>query len=134
MTEIQFQAARMIAMGIKIKDIASGLSVDRTTIYNWKKLPGFTSEVARLVELAKVETGVRVVRDIAEIKDIVLSTLIDVAQNDASGSARVSAAKVLSEMVEKAEGESSQDSVMVDQSDKIINMLEVIQKEKLALA
>ena len=134
MTEIQLQAARMIAMGIKIKDIASGLSVDRTTIYNWKKLPGFTSEVARLVELAKVETGVRVVRDIAEIKDIVLSTLIDVAQNDASGSARVSAAKVLSEMVEKAESESSQDSVMADQSDKIINMLEVIQKEKLALA
>ena len=134
MTEIQFQAARMIAMGIKIKDIASGLSVDRTTIYNWKKLPGFTSEVARLVELAKVETGVRVVRDIAEIKDIVLSTLIDVAQNDASGSARVSAAKVLSEMVEKAEGESSQDSVMVDQSDKIINMLEVIQKEQLTVA
>ena len=133
MTEIQLQAARMIAMGIKITEIALELSVDRTTIYNWKKIPSFTAEVARLFELAKAETGERVVRDIAEIKNIVLSTLIDVAQNDSSGSARVSAAKALSEMVEKAEGDSTQDSVMEDQSDKIINMLKVIQKEQLAI-
>ena len=35
-----------------------------------------------LVESVKEESRVRVVRDISEIKDIILDTLLDVAQND----------------------------------------------------
>jgi len=109
----------MTAMGISFREIAAELDINRTTVYRWRKLPPFSEEVSRLVDAAKEESTDRVVRDISEIKDIVLSTLLDVAQYDDSGSARVSAARVLTEMVQKAEERSSSNNVMRDQSEEI---------------
>ncbi len=133
LTDIQLKAARMIAMGIGINHIASQLSINRTTIYRWRKLPNFSDELSHLASTAKTESAERVIRDIAEIKDVVLSTLLDVAQHDASGSARVSAARVLTELMEKTEGRTSQNDVMRDQSDEIKGLLQLIQQEHIGL-
>lgn len=121
MTEPQLRAARMIAMGESYNDISSQLGIDRTTIYRWRKLSEFSTEVKRLVEAAALEGRNRVVRDVSEINDVVLTTLLDVAQNDASGSARVSAARALTDLVERAEERSKRDQfdVMQDQSGEI---------------
>ncbi|NOR71718.1 MAG: hypothetical protein GQ532_18860 [Methylomarinum sp.] len=56
----------------------------------------------------------------------VIGSTIDpyVAQNDISGSARV-----LTEMMQKAEERSSQNDVMQDQSDEIKNLLQLIHSE-----
>lgn len=48
----------------------------------------------------------------------------NVAQNDISGSTRVSATRVLTEMKQKAEECSSQNNVMQDQSDGIKDLLQ----------
>ncbi len=130
LTEIQLKAARMTAMGISFGEIASELNINRTTIYRWRKLPPFSAEISRLVDAAKEENKDLVVRDISEIKDIVLTTLLDVAQYDDSGSARVSAARVLTEMVEKAESRSDKNNVMRDQSDEIKGLLQLIHNER----
>ena len=128
LTEPQLRAARMIAMGEAYNDIASQLDIDRTTIYRWRKLPLFAAEVKQLIESASQEGRNRIVRDISEINDVVLSTLLDVAQNDASGSARVSASRALTDLVEKAEDRAKHVDydVMRDQSGEIKALLEDI--------
>ena len=125
LTETQLTAARMTAMGVSYGEIASKLDVNRTTVYRWRKLPEFSTEVSALVDTVKKENRERVVRDISYIKDIVLDTLLDVAQNDVSGSARVAAARVLTEMMQKAEERSSQNDVMRDQSGEIKDLLQL---------
>lgn len=131
LTEIQLRAARLMAMGEPYKDIAQELGVDRTTLYRWRKLSAFSSELSRLTDAAVEEGRNRVVRDVTEINDIVLSTLVDVAENDTSGSARVSAARVLVDMVERAEDRASQatHNVMKDQSGEIRLLLEEIREQ-----
>ena len=79
LTEIQTKAARKAAMGIEFNEIADRLDIDRTTLYRWRKHPLFGAEVTRLIDTAKSETENRVVHDVAEINDIVLTTLLDVA-------------------------------------------------------
>lgn len=130
LTEIQLKAARMTAMGISYGEIASKLDINRTTVYRWRKLPEFSAEVSALVDTVKKENRERVVRDISDIKDIVLDTLLDVAQYDVSGSARVAAARVLTEMMQKAEERSNQNDVMRDQSDEIKDLLQLIHSEQ----
>lgn len=131
LTEPQLRAARMIAMGEPYNDIASQLAIDRTTIYRWRKLPEFSTEVKRLVEAATLEGRSRVVRDVSEINDVILTTLLDVAQNDASGSARVSAARALTDLVDKAEERAKHvdNDVMRDQSGEIKALLEDIRAQ-----
>ena len=85
LTEPQLRAARMIAMGESYNDIASQLDIDPTTIYRWRKQPISAAEVKQLIETASEEGRNRVVRDISEINDVVLGTLLDVSQKDASG-------------------------------------------------
>ncbi|MFT7467958.1 MAG: transposase-like protein [Candidatus Pseudothioglobus sp.] len=127
-SEPQLRAARMIAMGIPFNDIAAELDVDRTTIFRWRKQPQFSAEVKKLTETVAEESHNKVIRDISEIKDVILGTLLDVAQNDASGSARVSAARTLSELVEKAEERSTRVDydVMRDQTGEIKTILQEI--------
>ncbi len=74
----------------------------------------------------------RIVRDVSDINDIILSTLVDVAENDASGSARVSATRVLVDMVERADERASQAThdVMKDQSGEIRLLLEEIKAQQ----
>ena len=127
LTETQLDAARMIAMGMRFGEIAKALNIDRTTIYRWRKLPKFSSEVSELINAARNTNEERLVRDINQIKDIILETLIDVARYDSSGSARVSAARQLTEMIEKAEDRSNQSHVMEDQSNEIRELLHRIQ-------
>jgi transposase-like protein len=129
LTEVQLRATRKIAMGIGFDEIASELSINRATLYRWRKLPHFAYEVTHLVDAVKEESRERVVRDVSEINDIVLSTLLDVAQNDSSGSARVSAARALTEMVQKAGERTSDNDVMKDQSSEIKALLQLIQKD-----
>ena len=131
LTEIQLRAARMTAMGISFNEIAAELAINRTTIYRWRQLPQFATEVTRLANTAKAECRERVIQDISDIKDIVMDTLIDVAQNDSSGSARVSAARTLTEMIQRAEDRSDQSDVMRDQSEDIKGLLQLIQEEQL---
>ena len=132
LSEPQLRAARMIAMGEPYNDISSQLGIDRTTIYRWRKLPVFSAEVKRLVEAATLEGRNRVIRDVSEINDVVLTTLLDVAQNDASGSARVSAARALTDLVERAEERTKRDQfdVMQDQSGEIKAILADIRAEQ----
>ena len=126
LTEPQLRAARMIAMGDPYNTIASELGIDRTTVYRWRKLPVFSAEVKRLVEAATLAGRNRVIRDVAEINEVILSTLLDVAQHDASGSARVSAARALTDLVTRAEERAKDDQfdVMQDQSNEIKAILE----------
>ena len=132
LAEPQLRAARMIAMGEPYNDIASELGLDRTTIYRWRKLLVFSTEVKRLVEAATLEGRNRVVRDVSEINDVILGTLLDVAQNDSSGGARVSAARALTELVERAEdrAQRAEYNVMRDQSVEIRGLLEDIRAEQ----
>lgn len=132
LTEPQLRAARMIAMGEPYSDIASELGIDRTTIYRWRKLLVFSAEVKRLVEAATLEGRNRVIRDVSEINDVILGTLLDVAQNDSSGGARVSAARALTELVERAEdrAQCAEYNVMRDQSVEIRGLLEEIRTEQ----
>jgi transposase-like protein len=132
LTEIQLRAARLLAMGESHKNISQQLGIDRTTIYRWRKLPTFSAELSQLTEAAMAEGRNRVVRDVTEINDIILSTLVDVAENDASGSARVSAARVLVDMVERAEDRADQatHNVMKDQSGEIRLLLEEIKAQQ----
>lgn len=132
LAEPQLRAARMIAMGESYNDISAQLGIDRTTIYRWRKNSDFAAEISRLIETAMEEGRNRVARDVSEINDIVLDTLLDVAQNDASGSARVSAARVLTELVDKAEERASRSdyNVMQDQSEEIRGILEDIKQEQ----
>ena len=73
-------------------------------------------------------------RDVAEVKDLVLDTLIDVARNSTQDSARVSAARTLGEYMERAEerAKQNQDDVMRDQSGEIKAILEHIRQETLS--
>ena len=132
LTEVQLRAARLLAMGESYKNISTQLGVDRTTIYRWRKLPPFSAELSKLTGAAMAEGRDRVVRDVTEINDIILSTLVDVAENDTSGSARVSAARVLVEMVERAEERAAQTDhdVMKDQSTEIRLLLEEIKGQQ----
>ena len=130
LTETQINVTRMIAMGVSFDDIAREFGINRSTIYRWRKLDYFNEEIGRLVNTAKAQSSDRIIRDIEEIKDIVLSTLIDVAQNDSSGSARVSAAKVLSDMIETAEHRINNNNVMQDQSGEIKKLLQQIQADQ----
>lgn len=131
LTELQLRAARMIAMGISFNEIATELNINRTTIYRWRQFHQFATEVSRLANTAREKCRERVIQDISEIKDIVMNTLIDVALNDSSGSARVSAARALTEMIQKAEDRSDQTDVMRDQSEEIKRLLQLIQGEQL---
>ena len=129
LTETQINVARMIAMGISFDEIAKKFGINRSTIYRWRKLAYFNEEIDRLINAAKTRSSDRIIRDIDEIKDIVLGTLIDVAQNDTSGSARVSAAKVLAEMIETAEHRINSNDIMRDESGEIKKLLQQIQAE-----
>jgi len=131
LTEVQLKAVRMVAMGIDFREIASELKVNRTTIYRWRKQPIFSSEVSKLVNTAKEENSDRVIRDISDINDTILTTLLDVAQHDSSGSARVSAARVLLEMSEKAEQRTTNVDVMRDQTDEIKGLLKLIHQKQI---
>lgn len=130
LTDIQIKAARMLAMGHQVNDVAKEAGVTRVTVFRWRKLPQFAAEVSRLLDAAKEESKEIIVKDIAEVKDVVLSTLLDVAKYDSSGSARVSAARALMEMVEKAEERTAPGDVMQDQSAEIKNLLELIHQEQ----
>ena len=79
------------------------------------------------------ESRERVVRDVNDISDIVLNTLLDVAQHDTSGSARVSAARALTDLVDRAEDRAKRDTfdVMQDQSSHIKALLEDIRDKQL---
>ena len=131
LSEAQLRAARLIAMGMGYKDVATELDVNRTTLYRWRKSPAFVEEVSRLMESAREGVRERVVRDVAEVKDLVLDTLIDVARNSTQDSARVSAARTLGEYMERAEerAKQNQDDVMRDQSGEIKAILEHICKD-----
>jgi transposase-like protein len=130
--EIQLRAARLIAMGVPYNDIAEQINVDRVTLYRWRKQPDFSAELSRLTQEASQENREHLVRDISEINDIILGTLLDVAQNDASGGARVSAARALTELVDRAEerAQRAQYDVMRDQSAEIRGLLEEIKAEQ----
>ena len=132
LSEPQLRAARMIAMGEVYNDIASQLDIDRTTIYRWRKQTAFMDELSRLSRRASEESCEHLVRDISEINDIILGTLLDVAQNDGSGGARVSAARALTELVERAEdrAQRAEYDVMRDQSGEIRGLLEEIRAEQ----
>ncbi len=130
LTGAQLEALRLMAMGIPYKEIYSKLGVDRTTVYRWRRLPKFAEELSRLVEVATEESTEKVIRDISEIQDVVLDTLLDVAQHDASGGARVAAAKVLTEMMEKAEERAGRSDVMADQTEEIAGLLRIIHQEQ----
>lgn len=127
-SEPKLRAARMIAMGIPFNDIASELGVARTTLFRWRKQPQFDAEVKKLTDAAAEESHNSVVRDISEIRNVILTTLSDVAQNDISGSARVAAARTLSDLVEKAEERSTRVDydVMRDQTGEIKTLLQEI--------
>ena len=132
LSEAQLRAARLIAMGMGYKDVATELDVNRTTLYRWRKSPAFADEVSRLMESAREGVRERVVRDVAEVKDLVLDTLIDVARNSTQDSARVSAARTLGEYMERAEerAKQNQDDVMRDQSGEIKAILEHIRQDQ----
>jgi hypothetical protein len=115
----------MTAMSISFREISTELQINRATVYRWRQLPQFASELSRLVNTAREECKERVIRDISEIKDIVMNTLLDVAQYDTSGSARVSAARALTEMIQKAEDRSDWSDVMRDQSEEIKGLLHI---------
>ena len=130
LTEVQLRAARLYAMGYSQQDIANEIGVDRTTLYRWRKQSAFADAIADLLQTVSREERNRVVKDISEINDIILSTLVDVAENDSSGAARVSAARVLVDMVERAEERSFQANhdIMRDQSAEIRQLLEDIRE------
>jgi len=88
-------------------------------------------EVSRLMESAREETRERVVRDVSEVQDLVLDTMIDVARNDSSGSARVSAVRALKEYMDQAEerANAAGDDLMSDKSGEINAILEHIRQE-----
>lgn len=132
LNEPQLRAARMIAMGDSYKDISAQLGIDRSTIYRWRNLQHFSAEVSRLVDTAMEEGRERVVRDVSEINDVILSTLLDVAQHDVSGGARVSAARALTDLVDRAEerAKTAGVDVMRDQSEDIKGLLEAIREEQ----
>jgi len=136
LNEPQLRAARMIAMGDSYKDISAQLGIDRSTIYRWRSLRHFSTEVSRLVDTAMEEGRERVVRDVSEINDVILSTLLDVAQHDASGGARVSAARALTDLVDRAEERAKMAGVdvMRDQSEDIKGLLEAIREEQLLVS
>jgi len=131
LTEPQLAAARLIAMGIPYNEIASRIGIDRSTIFRWRKSNIFQDELNRLSNAASKASEKRVVRDITEINDVILTTLLDVAENDASGAARVSAARVLSDLVERAEERANRQNhdVMRDQSGEIRELLLELRSE-----
>jgi transposase-like protein len=130
-SETQLRASRLIAMGMGYKDVATELDVNRTTLYRWRKSPAFSDEVSRLMDSAREGGRECVVRDVAEVKDLVLDTLIHVARNSTQDSARVSAARTLGEYMERAEERAKQnpDDVMRDQSGEIKAILEHIRQD-----
>ena len=133
LSEAQLRAARLIAMGMGYKDVATELGVNRTTLYRWRRSPAFSEQVSRLMASAREGVQERVIRDVAEVKDLVLDTLIDVARNSTQDSARVAAARTLGEFMERAEerARQNQNDVMRDQSGEIRAILEHIRQEKL---
>ncbi len=132
LTEAQIRAARLIAMGMDYKAVAGELGITRVTLYRWRKIPIFIKEVSGLIESAREETRGRVVRDVSEVQDLVLDTLIDVARNDSSGSARVAAARTLKEYMDEAQrrADEANNDLMADRSGEIKAILEHIRGEK----
>ena len=131
LSEAQLRAARLIAMGMGYKEVATELGVNRTTVYRWRKSPTFADEVSGLMVSARQGVRERVVRDVTEVKDLVLDTLIDVARNSTQDSARVAAARTLGEYMERAEDRAKQNQgeIMRDQSEEIKTILEHIRKD-----
>lgn len=132
LTEAQLRAARLIAMGMDYKAVAGELGITRVTLYRWRKVPAFIEEVSGLIESAREETRGRVVRDVSEVQDLVLDTLIDVARHDSSGSARVAAARTLKEYMDEAQrrAEQADSDLMADRSGEIRAILEHIKNEQ----
>ena len=112
LSEAQLRAARLIAMGMGYKDVATELGVNRTTLYRWRRSPAFSEQVSRLMSSAREGVRERVIRDVAEVKDLVLDTLIDVARNSTQDSARVAAARTLGEFMERAEERADRNRMM----------------------
>ncbi len=129
LTTLQLDAARMVAMGINFSEIASELQLNRSTLYRWRQQEPFSKTVSQLVDNAARKGTEHMINDITDIKDVILGTLLDVAQNDSAGSARVSAARVLHEMVIRAEERADPDEVMKDQSEEIKSLLKLIQNQ-----
>jgi len=121
LSEVQLRAARLIAMGMGYMDVATELGVNRTTLYRWRMSPAFSEQVSRLMASARDGVRERVIRDVTEVKDLVLDALIDVARNSTQDSARVAAARTLGEFMERAEerARQNQNDVMRDQSGEI---------------
>lgn len=124
LTEKQNQAARLIALGFDYTDISKEIGVGRATLYRWRKKTEFDCLVSELLTASQQQNHQALIRDIDQINELVLSTLQDVAINDSSGSARVAAAKALSDLVVRAEERASEkDSVMIDQSSEIKKLI-----------
>ena len=132
LSETQMKAVSLLALGTPVTDIATACGVTRMTIHNWRKLPAFRDHLEDLLAQAKEQAGHAIIRDIAEVKELVLGTLIDVARNDSSGSARVAAARTLKEYMDEAQrrAQEADNDLMADRSGEIKAILEHIKNEK----
>jgi len=131
LSETQMKAASLLALGTPVTDIAAACGVTRMTIHNWRKLPAFRDHLEDLLTQAKEQAGHAIIQDIVEVKELVLGTLIDVARNDSSGSARVAAARTLKEYMDQAEerAKRADSDLMADKSGEIKAILEHIRQE-----
>ena len=48
LTPAQEKVAQLLAVGMKVKDVAENISVNRATIWNWKKDPNFIAHMNNL--------------------------------------------------------------------------------------
>ena len=131
----QLRAAQLIAKGLPTVEIAKELDIDRATLWRWRKHPEFMAELSRLSDAIKKENKSRLILDVAQIQELVLETLVDVAQNSNQDSARVQAARTLKEYMDRSEERAKERNreVMQDQSEEIRAILGSIRQEKLSI-
>ncbi|QVL46678.1 MAG: hypothetical protein KFB96_12935 [Thiocapsa sp.] len=55
LTEVQIEAARLLACGCKATDVASECGVDESTISRWRRKPAFAALVQRITSDAHLE-------------------------------------------------------------------------------